>query len=74
MLAQELAGVYKPTVVGTNVHVTGQKSGYNPMHLHVQMEKPRDTAPPPSRDDGHEMPTTSTVNKGNLEDGQARWF
>ncbi|XP_058975882.1 sodium- and chloride-dependent GABA transporter ine isoform X2 [Musca domestica] len=72
MLAQELAGVYKPTVVGTNVHVTGQKSGYNPMHLHVQMEKPRDTAPPPSRDDGHEMPTTSTVNKGNLEDGQAR--
>lgn len=56
MLTQELAGVYKPTTTPN----LGQKAGYNPMHLQVQMEKSRDAS---ASNEVKDVPSTSAPSK-----------
>ncbi|XP_075152282.1 solute carrier family 6 member inebriated isoform X2 [Haematobia irritans] len=73
MLSQELAGVYKP-VAATQPQApgfalnAGQRAGYNPMHLQVQTEKPRD----PVRGDKCDAPSTSMATNGGAADSQPR--
>ncbi|XP_013104533.2 sodium- and chloride-dependent GABA transporter ine [Stomoxys calcitrans] len=75
MLTQELAGIYKPAAPMQAQHTgfplnSGQKAGYNPMHLQVQIEKPRDISP--AKEENADGPSTSAPANGGAVDNQYR--